>query len=274
MSLLVLPVAPTWAVIYGEKMEDDKRLDAVAAFGRANWLGIQVGAGQPQKQHNWFGCAVLISPRHIVTARHLLNTKDNRTLQPGFMAVRFRRHEDGTLGSRNQPADTYTNVRIQRWYLPEQGDVALGLLEREVTHIEPMPMVWDLPEDQPFKGLVAGWGSESPTIGDKGPRHGLRVGPNVLMRQGRIIRILQFPVERKEVGQRKDGQPILKAVAKDDGVAMPNMHDSGGALIAVSPDGKLGLVGIIASYQSGTWLGQYAEDDQFPLKDWASTKPE
>lgn len=275
-SLLITVVtltAPARAVIYGEKMDDDPRLDAVCAVSRATSLGIKVGVGEPKHQHSWPGCGVLISPRHVITARHLL-PKNPKVMERVAMAVRFRRHEDGSLGSTTKPADSYTQVRVMRWFVPKQGDVALGVLEREVTHIEPMPMLWDVPQDQPFKGMIAGWGSENPVIGKGHPRLGLRAGPNTLMRRGDNILILQFPTERKETGKNKEGQPIIQNVAKDEGVAMPNMHDSGGAMIAVSPDGKLGLVGIIATYRLGTWLGQYVDDEDFPLKDWATTEPE
>lgn len=259
-----------WAVINGEAMADDKRLDAVCAVSHTNWLGIKVGAGEPAKQHNWFGTGILISPKHIVTARHLI-PKGNNAKKVGFMAARFRRKPDGSLGSKTKPADSYVNVRIMRWFVPEQGDVAIGVLEHEVEHIEPMPILWDVPENQPFKGLIAGWGSTHRFIGNGSPRPGLRVGPNEFVRQGNAIGILNFPTERKVVGKNKDGKPIMRNVAVGD-VAMPNMHDSGGALLAVSPQGELRLVGVISSYRVGTYLGQYQDDDKFPLKAWAAAK--
>lgn len=258
---------PASAVVNGEPMPDNKALDAVGAFSLTGWMGVNVGAGHAQQQNNWFGAATLVSPRHIITARHVVGKHP----KPGQYVVRFRRKPDGSLGSLKQGPDSYEQVRVMRWEFSKTGgDVALGVLEHEVTHIPPMPIAWDLPENEPFDGMVAGWGSINRQVGASGPRIELRAGDNVLIRTGRSIHIQKFPVKNEEVGKKDDGTPITKPLVKKGDVAVPNMHDSGGALIVKMPDGRLMLAGVISTYRGGTWLGQFADDKDFPLKPWAS----
>lgn len=265
----------SFAVVNGEQHLDNKQLDAVGAFSKTAWLGVQVGIGEPAHEHNWFGAATLISPRHIITARHLLPSKG--IPKRNSMAVRFRRTPDGSTGDVEDGPDSFYHVRIMRWIMPKQGgDLVIGVLDSEVTHIKPMPILLDIPENKPFAGWIAGWGSTNRQVGASGPRRRLLAGPNILMRRSTSILLGWFEVERPAPSpstpnnKDKPAPKRPKPQIKESPFAVPNMHDSGGAMLAQTADGRLALVGVITTYHGGVWLGHYTDDAKLPITEFAS----
>lgn len=257
MSLLAVPAL---AVVNGEApAEDDKRFDAVGAFSKTQWL---TDTPRNNNAHNWYGAAVLVAPDVVLTARHLLppNIRNGQSQGEGQLMIRFRRHTDGTLGSRDRGPDSYHQVPVMRWVQFDRGDLALGILAKPVEHIEPAALLLDDEElVEARRCTLAGWGSTSHWQGNKQPRPGLRVGDNTATRMRMVIRIDSYQTETREAenGQRR------RYVIDDN--AVPNMHDSGGSIFLYDEDGKPILAGIISSYTAGTYLPAAAEAG-FPLK--------
>lgn len=251
------------ALVNGEApATEDTRFDAVAAFSMTKWL---VPGGGAKAQHNWFGSAVLIAPDVILTARHLLPKKvrvkmlTHEDTAEGRYMVRFRRHVDGTIGSKQEGPDSYHQVPIMRWVLAERSDLALGILAKPVEHIEPVPLL--LERDEPTEKqrcVLAAWGSVSPWRGNSGPRPELRTGENTATVYHNILRVDSYKVEPRETDSGK-----RKAYIVDDN-AVPNMHDSGGSMFLLDDQDKPVLAGIISTYTGGTFLPA-VDEDNFPL---------
>ena len=78
--------------------------------------------------NQWYGSAVLIAPDVVLTAKHLLPNGTDRLPRPGAMTVRFRRHEDGSIGSKEAGPDSYHQATIDRYILcPRRGLDAVHL---------------------------------------------------------------------------------------------------------------------------------------------------
>lgn len=249
--------APAQAIVNGsEPAEDDTRFDAVAAFSQTAWLIENPGDNHV---HNWFGNGVLIAPDVVLIARHLLPNNGKGGQRPGTYAVRFRRHADGSLGSRDKGVDSYHQVRIREWVVAEHFDLALGILEEPVTHIQPVGLLLD---NQPLhnrRAMLAGWGSESRWVGNAGPRIGLRIGENAVSSRASFIAL---DSARTEMRENEKGE--RKAYFIDERTVI-NMHDSGGSIFVFDPEGKPVLAGIIATYSGGTWLPAAAQAG-YPLE--------
>lgn len=262
MKLLCLLVglfvlSPAHGLVNGQApAEDDTRFDAVCAFSKSMWLGQ---SRESRAQHNWFGNAVLIAPDVVLTARHLLPGNGRVAPLPGTYAVRFRRHSDGTLGSRDAGSLSYHHAKVARWVIDPKMDLALGVLEEPVKHIEPVRVLLDAQAMSERPSILAGWGSESKWRGASGPRRELRVGENTLSAADSIWRVDSYEVEPRETPQ---GERKIFIV---DERAVPNMHDSGGSIFVLDEAGEPMLAGIISTYTGGTLLSGAAANG-FPLE--------
>lgn len=257
LLLFALLAAPAPALVNGTApAEDDTTYDAVAALSRTAWF---TAGDDDQHEHNWYGAAVLIAPDVILTAKHLLPPTPGGRERPGVLSVRFRRHADGTLGSTEQSADTFHQARIVRWVVSDRFDLALGILDHRVEHIEPVALALDA---QPFErraAVLAGWGSVSHWQGLARPRVELRVGENTVTAQNNFLRVDSYRTEPREDARGNRKNYII------DEHAVINMHDSGGSMFLKDEDGSVALAGIIATYSGGSWLPTAAESG-FPLE--------
>lgn len=260
--LIVLLVAclfgwPASAIVNGKAPDaDDTRFDAVASHYWTNpvFRRDKTGTG-------WSGCAVLIAPDVVVTAKHVLVAP--RALEafskPGRFTVRFRRHADGTLGSEAGGADSYHHVWVERWVDVPDADLAIGFLAEQVEHIKPARVLID---NDPFEQracVIAGWGSTSRFKGANGPRPGLRIGNNKATADGQLLR---FRTSRTE--QRADQHGFMMPYFIEDHPVV-NMHDSGGALFILDKQGRPVLAGILATYRTAVWLAAH-NSERFPLE--------
>lgn len=253
----LLITAPAMSLVNGEEpAKEDKAYDAVCAFSRTNWL---TEARPAKTTHNWYGAAVLIAPDVVLTARHLLNNSGREQIREGEYMVRFRRHADGTLGSRKEGHNSYHQVRVMKWIPAKGSDLALGILEKPVEHIDPVPMLLADEVIVERRAMLAGWGSESKWRGQKNPRTALKVGENKVSSANTFLRILSYEVETRENKQGQRGSYII------DENAVPNMHDSGGSIFVFGEDDKPHLAGIIATYNGGSWLPAAAKAG-YPLE--------
>lgn len=262
LALLMLCATPAPGLVNGEApANDDKRFDAVAAFSRTKWLIDDPG---DQVNHNWFGSGVLIAPDVILTAKHLIPVKARVDPKPGIFTVRFRRHTDGSLGTKKAGPGSFHQVSIARWVFAERHDLALGILAKPVKHIEPVRVMLEAGEIEERECVLAGWGSESPWRGQAGPRRGLRVGENTAKIAGTAFVLQSSKTELRE--HPKDGQRKPYVVSEE---ALPNLYDSGGSFFFLDEEGKPVLAGIIATYNTGPFLPA-AQKDGFPIE--AGTK--
>jgi hypothetical protein len=235
---------------------DDKRFDAVAAFSRTTWL---IENDRDKQVHNWFGGAVLIAPDVVLFARHLLPAQNRDNVPKNAFMVRFRRHSDGTLGSRAAGPNSYHQVPIARVISASRADLAFGILAKPVNHIEPVRVHLDDAPLQAQDCFLAGWGSESPWRGVPKPRVGLKVGKNKVESRSGAVRILSYKTEMREndAGQRR-------SYIVDEN-AVPNMHDSGGSIFKLDAEGNPVLCGIISTYTGGSYLPA-ANSADFPIE--------
>lgn len=117
------------------------------------------------------GSCVLVAPNVILTARHIFNDCDpdivcachNDYIEPGHHhRVRFRRLENGDLGT---PGTDQYSVRIQSLHFPvlpagaycDDYDFAVGILESEVSHIEPAVIDYSDIYDPPDGSNLGSW---------------------------------------------------------------------------------------------------------------------
>lgn len=226
--LLFLPV-PTDAMVNSiAPPEADAHLDAVGAFGVARHLGLEPGHPDA-RDHEWFCAATLVRPSTIALAKHCT------TGVTGPFAVRFRRHEDGSIGTIDRGPQSFSHAIVSGIYLPAEGDLALAYLTQPVTHIKPIPMEFPPAEEGPVE--LAGWGREGPDPGE-GPRRELRSCQTALQAvwQSQLI----FPT------------------AWSGGPCGPNLNDSGGAVLQRGL-----LVGVLTGYWSAEPLARHASDPRF-----------
>ena len=258
LALCLLLLSPhANALVNGEApAADDKRFDAVAAFSQTSWL---IDNKKDKHVHNWFGGAVLIAPDVVLFARHLLPANKKAPIQANQYMVRFRRHVDGSLGSRKAGPNSYHQVPIARVIPAPRSDLALGILAKPVEHIAPVKVHLDNTPLENQTCYLAGWGSESRWRGVSGPRKGLRIGQNKLSTNRSSARILSYKTETRENKAGKQAPYVI------DENAVPNMHDSGGSIFITDRDGGLALCGIIATFSGGNYLPA-ADSDAFPLK--------
>jgi hypothetical protein len=236
--------------------KDDTRFDAVAAFSNTNWL---IDNEEDTKAHTWFGAAVLIAPDVVLFAKHLVPTKKRDRLKSNAYMVRFRRHADGSLGSKRGGPNSYHQVPIAKIIFAKHADLAFGILAKPVKHIDPVKLYLENEPLEKTKCHLAGWGSESPWRGVVKPRTGLRVGTNTLSTQGMSFRLLSYKTETRENEEGKRASYVI------DENAVPNMYDSGGSVFIEDKDGNLLLCGIIATYTAGNYLPA-ANAEHFPLE--------
>lgn len=243
MMLLTLS---THALVNGEAPDkDDTRFDAVAAFSNTNWL---IDNEEDTKAHTWFGAGVLIAPDVVLFAKHLVPSKKRDRLRPNAYMVRFRRHADGSLGSRQGGPQSYHQVPIARIIFAKHADLAFGILAKPVEHIKPVKLLLENEPLEEAKCHLAGWGSESPWRGVVKPRTGLRVGTNTLSTRGTMFQLLSYETELRVNDEGKKNSYVI------DKNAVPNMYDSGGSVFVEDKEGNLLLCGIIATYTAGNYL--------------------
>lgn len=266
LIMLGLLAKPALGIVNGEApADDDKQYDAVCALSLTDWLvpsPDKVKDGQHDHVHNWFGNAVLIAPNLVMTSRHLIGGKNPKN--NGKMGVRFRRHFDGSIGSKDKGYRSYHQAAVAKWIVSPNSDLAIGILSSEVAHIDPIPLATPEMLESLEKGIIAGWGSTSRWRGDHGPRNELRVAPVTMdVRQGRVLLLPVQQLEARERGKDpKTGKPKKQAYVVGD-AAVPNIHDSGGSMLIRDDDGKLFLAGIIATYAGGPTITQHHGDENF-----------
>lgn len=236
--------------------DDDTRFDAVGAWGHT--ARLYPGRGH-DAEHQWYGAAVLIAPDVVLTAKHLLPNGEDRLPRPGTMTVRFRRHTDGTLGTKADGADSYHQVPIERFILCPGSDLMLCILREPVEHIQPAELDFSEETHDETGVVFAAWGSTSNWQGNGGPRHELRVGTNTARIGRGSVALLAYETEAREKRNGEQGRYIT------DERTVPNMFDSGGSIFREDGEGNVYLIGIISTYGGGTWLARFAEDERFPL---------
>ena len=255
--ICLLLSAPANGLVNGAEPDpNDERFDAVAAFSKTNWLIKNEG---DKHIHNWFGSGVLIAPDVVLFAKHLVPAKQLDQAKPNVYMVRFRRHADGSIGSRKAGPDSYHQVPIARIIAARHADVAFGILAKPVEHIEPVRLNLENTPLKEAKCHLAAWGSESPWRGVASPRNGLRVGTNALSTSSLQFRILSYKTETRV---NKSGKQAAYVIDEN---AVPNMYDSGGSVFIENDAGQLVLCGIIATYTGGTYLPA-ADAEHFPLE--------
>lgn len=227
--------APAQAIVNGYRpAPNDTRFDAVGAFGFTRWLD---GTNQVD---NWWGGATLISPTLIVTARHNLSSNPAEWTN-GNYAVRFRRQLDGTLQHKADGGGFPFLDPVREWIVSPSGDIALGILQTPITHIQPIAADLNVPAVGEAL-ILAGWGSESLTALVGNPRNELRLANTAVTSAGAAF--VGFP------SAFPTGSPATGAG--------PNLHDSGGAILSMDAAGNLHYRGVITTLGGGTGLGQYA----------------
>lgn len=211
---------------------DDLRFDAVAAFSEAHLLGQ---GANPTDDHNWYCSAVLIDSTHILTAGHCIADQWDRTF-----TVRFRRHTDGTLGTKAAGPSSYHHVDVT--VTQYAGDLALGTLATPVTHIDPIPVLTQGFEslDEDLAIIHAGWGKEGP--GDnQGPRNELLLCDNTA-KSSTETHLTFFPT------------------ASNPNACGVNMHDSGSPALVENAAGDLRMIATVVSYGSSENMEQHDGD--------------
>ena len=158
--------------------------------------------------------------------------------------MRFRRHEDGSLGQVADGVDSYFHALVDSWILPG-GDVAVGLLAAPVEHIAPIPIA--------MAGMVgmnqlpmthAGWGKEGPGH-NQGPRTQLLLCDNTLRSATSLS--IQFD----------------SATQNGCGV---NVHDSGSPVL-LERDGELRTIGVVGTTSNAANYHRYLGDTTLPWLD-------
>lgn len=152
----------------------DEPANACGAIG----LTTSLTTGNPGSENNTFGNGTLIAENIIVCPKHTMAGIISGTLSPGKYSttdqggtgtreitsdrertIRFRMKEDETFGSSGLAAD-YHQERIIHVYIPtsEFGDIAVGILENNVTHITPISVATDYTLAVGTPVWAVGWG--------------------------------------------------------------------------------------------------------------------
>lgn len=256
---LIVHAPSAYAMVNGEAPDaDEHRYDAVAAFARTRLLEED---DKDQHSNRWIGNGVLIAPDVVLVARHLLSKPiaSGKNRGGGVYTVRFRRHKDGSLGSREGGPDSYHQVAIEQWVVAPHADLAMGMLRKPVEYIDPVKVLLDdTVKPEARRCVLAGWGSESPWRGKRWPRYGLRIGENTVTAINAHLRIDSYQTEPRIGDDGSRGVYII------DEHAVPNQHDSGGSIFLLDEAGKPTLAGLISSYTTGPFLPAATRDD-FPI---------
>jgi hypothetical protein len=255
---------------------NEYRFDAVAAFGVTDNL-----CG-PNSYNINSGSATLIDCELALTSWHLLSWSSHQfddenfymNLPPaGHFSLRFRRNEDGTLGSINSlppllGCDSFHDVEIAEYFLPAQQfntnhDIVLVRLACPVTHIDPIRVRFEshlsIPPNSPL--TVAGWGRKCVTVGQ-----------NVCPCAGNT------PLSK---------ELLVADLLSDEhipGLLWPNpcgaacscgttSNDSGGAVLKVLPCGAVELLGVIKTGGNGVNLFDFQSVPGFPIPVYESPCP-
>lgn len=159
--LVLLALAPAAFGITNGAAPTDERYDAVGAFAVSWRLGFDHGSHADDADHAWFCSATLVTETQIQTARHCL---ESYGMKATYM-VRFRRREDGGLGTVAAGVASFFHVRVASWDYVGVGneDVAIGSLEEPVHHIVPIPLGAVEYTTGPI--VQAGWGRVGPGVG-------------------------------------------------------------------------------------------------------------
>lgn len=234
----MLPV-PALAIVNGQEPHNsDTRLDAVAAFSITTWInGVE-------QEHNTFGCGTLIAPDTVILARHLLwssTPEFSPPPPPGYYSFRFRRKADGTVGSIAQGWQSFHQVSVREFIIPDQSryqDIVFAKLSEPVTHIQPMALapLGKITSLIPGSSVIniAGWGKEGPGM-DQGDRGRLLFAQPTL--SSLTCASIGFPSAWEPQNTCACG---------------PNMHDSGGAILIGGEEGApYSLAGVIGTYWGG-----------------------
>jgi hypothetical protein len=269
LALWVALALPAAALVNGVAPdESDTRFDAIAAFSHSRWLGLEPEHSNA-KDHNWYGNATLIAPDVVILAKHLI--KGNDEPPAGEYAVRFRRNPAGELATKQDPPGKYHNVKIKRFVTAPDADLALGILEEPVEHIEAIALGLDDQALDRAKVLIAGWGSENKFRGVGGPRKQLLLGGTIALRPAGAP-VIRFPAGETETRDwredKETGQMQQKPYVTSE-YPVVNLYDSGGPILGMDEEGNVELIGIISTYGGGMALPPAADPDAFPLQQTA-----
>jgi len=245
--------------------DDEKRFDAVAAFGRT------INLDCTNQCSNHFACGTLIDCEWVLMARHLLiwgqagsvtqNPYDPDWFPPppGYWSFRFRRNPDGSIGAfdstlPDQGSGSFYHMEAVEFILPDSLDVALVRLKEPIAHIEPIPVRFMSPAELPTGSeiLLAGWGKQFTSSADcddrvpatQGSRK-LKVAPTVTLQTDEAL--LTYPA------------PCAAACGCGE-----VGNDSGGAVLVQSPCGAVELVAVISGDGVATLLSFY-QRSSFPI---------
>jgi hypothetical protein len=160
------PASQLWAVVGGAPPDArDHRFDAICAFGiEPNMLPTGCCVPGTCDCLNTFGNGTLIAPDMVLMAKHTgletMGCDDSGNPFPGGFLFRFRRKLDDSLAD---PADccSYFHVGVDHFITsPWCEDIAIAILEEEVTHIDPIPFdaAIELALTDPV--IMGGWGGD------------------------------------------------------------------------------------------------------------------
>ena len=256
---------PAAAIVNGQPPEEgDQRFDAVGSFSRAYWLGLDP-EHKNAKDHNWYGNVTLIAPDVVLLAKHLIKHQNEPPI--GEYGVRFRRNTEGGIGTKKDPAESYHNIKIVRFVTAPRADLAFGILEKPVEHIDPMPLDLDDEALDQAKIILAGRGSEHRFRGVGGPRNQLLLGESVALRPPGSPGI-RFPAGEVEVRDwrenKETGEMDRKPYVTSD-YPLVNLYDSGSAILQLDDEDQPRLIGVVTTYGGGMSLAAFDDDKSFPL---------
>ncbi len=255
--------------------DSDTRFDAVCGYIRHSaWHDGVIG--HSTTEWNTIGCSgVLVAPNLVLLANHC----DQVDCQ--FWSVRFRRNPDGTVGHVNDSlphhgAETFFHVDVDCYIPagsilhPDSGqpfvlDMVLAVLHEPVTHIAPMPIRFAAPQDLPANTplFVVGWGRKEVapfTIGGQCPNDenngDLKATDQVVNDFFSLLLAIRWPPVC-------NGSPVVPPGA----LGHAAVGDSGGAILAVSPDcsSRLELVAVTQTAVYGPLLYFAQGISGFPL---------
>jgi hypothetical protein len=237
---------------------EEFRFDAVAAFNFAD---------QNLTQHNHFANGTLVHCQWMLISRHQLaydEFSEEETLlstfvppPSGLFSFRFRRKEDGTVGTVAQGPGSFLHIPVVEYILspnPPGGgfapDIALAKLATPVTHIDPIPIRYlDPVALQPGTPLlVAAWGRQGPYPTCPGsPSQKLKVALTAVAPF--VSGLLWWELACAEENPCHCG---------------PVTRDSGGGVLIESACGKVEIVGVIKDGSQGVLLDPFEGNPYFP----------